>query len=117
MYSRPSSWACSMKGALVVVRPLPAAYSARTPDIGSPLLLFVPPGCDSASLGLGLDRLRLCGLQRWHLDFLVGHYGSRAVQELEDKGVRLGRNRLALRGLCLATGCRPGNGCRIGCRR
>src|SRR5918999_5552786 len=103
MYSRPSSWACSINGAFVVVRPLPGTCSARTPAMGSPLLLLVPPGRDPGPFGLDLDGMRRSHFERRYLDLLVGQHGALRIEELEHDSNRRCRNRFALQVLRLAT--------------
>src|SRR5688572_23400347 len=102
MYSRPSSWACSINGAFVVVRPLPGACSARTPAMDSPLLLLVPPGRDPGLFGLDLDGMRRSDFERRYLHLLVGQHRALRVEELEHDGDRRCHNRFAPQVLRLA---------------
>src|SRR5882724_5081063 len=101
-----------MKGALVVVSPVPSPCCARTAAMNSPrapgprsALLFVAPGRDAGTLCLGFDRVGFPGLQRGHLDFLIAHDCSLAVQEFEDHRDRLRCDGLALQGLRVTPTC------------
>src|SRR5215210_4201970 len=103
-----------MNGAFVVVRPLPAACSARTPAMKTPLLLLISPCGDSRPLCLHLYRVGLACLEPRDLDLLIRDHRALRVEKFENQSERLGYQRLPLRSLAFPTG---GGGCDAGAIR
>src|SRR6476660_502655 len=101
MYSRPSAWACSMKGAFVVVRPAPTARSDCTPAMVTPaaypenLLPLVPPCRDARSLRFHLHVLGRPMRDGQNIGVLGDHRLSARVDELDGDRHRDRRDGLA----------------------